>query len=159
MMHNTRQSNVVFSANFVDGFDWDPRSYIFVFEGLSFSNTLAGLVTMTSMNSFSQGLQSSLSRHPSLSCFCGWLVLDFPTGRVSDQRFQVKLLLSSPIRNSELTSPFTSHHPTPSEFQSQKPPSPAEFQDAVGGMVWIFSGIIQLSLMIKSLVSHSFTWY
>ena len=103
----------------------------------------------------SPSVHSSAWTLTSASCFCGRFVFDLQTRRVnksaiSSEAFAVfhqKNLLHSELKPQAFGIPNYIHvtvpppSPMPLEFQSKKLPSPWEFQDAVCGMVWIFSGI------------------
>ena len=82
-----------------------------------------------------------------------WLVpasFIYKLGMLTGQRFQAELSPSFLWKFTEFRAQTPPHAfeipncvtlPMSSEFQSKKPPSPSEFQDATRGMVWIFSGI------------------
>ena len=103
----------------------------------------------------SPSVHSSAWTLTSASCFCGRFVFDLQTKRVnksaiSSEAFAVfhqeiywiqswnpPCLWNPKLHTCNCPPPS----PMPLEFQSKKLPSPSEFQDAVCGMVWIFSGI------------------
>jgi len=74
-------------------------------------------------------------------------VLDLQTGKVIRSAISSEAFAVFPLWKFKAETPHPLGipkciiPPMPSEFQSKKPPSPLEFQDATRGMVWIFSGI------------------